>query len=228
MVTEETPESEEDGEVSEMLDKFEEIKEQRERSLSPADVVDRLPDYASWDGNKLKVNIENRAWNTEDKKHTGLTSKKKKILRALKDGMTPTEVDRQGIASQSYTSRTKRGFGFLLSDPMLFDAFVAKALKSSKDYRVEGPDEKFNVQKNSLPDALEAAERFVESTGESPIIRHPDGHTEVYETQEQKMSSFESNDSMGALDDEDWKKILGALHRDDQDELASYIIDQIL
>ena len=228
MVSKETPESEEDGEVSEMLDKFEEIKEQRERSLSPVDVVDRLPDYASWDGNKLKVNIENRSWNTEDKQFMGLTSKKKKILRALNDGMTPTEVDRQGIASQSYVSRTKKGFGFLLSDPMLFDAFVARSLKCSKDYRVEGPDEKFNVQKDSLPQALEAAERFVESTGESPIIRHPDGHTEVYETQEQKISSFESNDSMGALDDEDWKKILGALHRDDQDELASFIIDEIL
>lgn len=228
MVKQETPESEENGEVSEMLDKFEEIKEERERSLSPVDVVDRLPDYASWDGNKLKVNIENRSWNTEGKQFTGLTSKKKKILRALNDGMSATEIDRQGIASQSYTSRTKKGFGFLLDDPMLFDAFVTKALKSSKDYRVEGPDEKFNVQKNSLPDALEAAERFVESTGESPVIRHPEGHTEVYETQSQKMKSFESVDSMGALDDEDWKKILGALHRDDQDELASYIIDEIL
>jgi len=228
MVKQDTPESEEDGDVSEMLDKFEEIKEQKERSLSPVDVVDRLPSFATWDGNKLKINIENRPWNTEGAVTMGLTTKKKRILRALHDGMSSGEIASEGIASDSYIAKTRKGFNFLLEDPMLFDAFVARALKSSKDYRVEGPDGTFNVQKNSLPLALEAAERFVESTGDSPVIRHPDGHTEVYETQEQKANSFETDDSMGALDDEDWKKILGALHRDDQDELASFIIDEIV
>ena len=228
MVTQETPESEKNGEVSEMLDKFEKIKEERERSLSPVDVVDRLPNFATWNGNKLKINIENRPWNTEGAITMGLTTKKKKILRAINDGMSPGEIVSEGIASDSYITKTRKGFNFLLEDPMLYDAFVSKALKSSKDYRVEGGDGEFNIQKDSLPQALEAAERFAESTGESPIIRHPEGHTEVYETPSQKIQSFEEDDSMGALDDEDWKKILGALHRDDQDELASYIIDEIL
>ena len=228
MVKQDTPESDENGEVSEMLDKFEEIKEQRERSLSPVDVVDHLPSFTTWDGNRLKINIENRPWNTEGAITMGLTTKKKKILRALADGMSPCEIVSDGIASDSYIAKTRKGFNFLLEDPMLYDAFVERSLKSSKDYRVEGPDGEFNMQKDSLPQALEAAERFVESTGKSPVIRHPDGHAEVYETQEQKAQSFESGDSMGAFDDEDWKKVVGALHRDNQDELASFIIDEVM
>ena len=215
-------------EVDELLDKFEEIKEERERSLSPVDVVDRLPDYATWDGNELRVNIENRTWNSSGAKYAGLTTKRKKILRALNDGKSPGDIVQDGIAAQSYISRTRKTFNFVLNDPMVFDAFVARALKTSREYKVEGPDDKFSVEKDSLPSALEAAERFVESTGESPVIRHPDGHTEVYETQEQKAASFESDQSISPLDEEDWKHIIAALHRDDQDELASFVLDEVM
>jgi hypothetical protein len=223
-----TAEDKTDEEIDELIEKFEEIKEEKERSLSPVDVVDRIPEHASWNGNKLKVNIENRTWNTSGQKRMSLTSKSKKILRALNDGKSASQIDREGVASQSYAGKVKRAFGFLLSDPMLFDAFVARALKSSREYKVEGPDDKFTVEKESLPSALEAAERFVESTGESPVIRHPDGHTEVYETQEQKAASFDSDQSISPLDEEDWKHIIAALHRDDQDELASFVLDEVM
>lgn len=215
-------------ETDELLEKFEEIRDSRTRSLSPFDVVDRLPEYAEWNGNKLKVNIENRPWNTDKQKTTSLTPKAKKILRAVDDGSSPSEIQEEGIASQSYAVRVRRSFRFILDDPMLFDAFVARSLKASREYCVEGPDDKFTVEKESLPSALEAAERFVESTGEAPIIRHPDGHTEVYESQDQKDNSFEAEEFVSPLDEEDWKMIIAALHRDDQDKLASFVLDEVM
>jgi len=222
-----------DGEepsIEEMMENYEKYREMCDRSLSPHDVKDYLPAGVWYDGNKLWVNTSDNP-NTDAEK-TSLTSKRRKIIRYLNDGYTQMEVEEKNIASQSYAYNTKKLFGFLLDNPLLYDAFVEKSLRASKDYKVKMGDSV--ISRDSRPQAIAAAERMATSADDVVVIEYPDGKVEEY-LPDPKSPGKEDDDDEAPKSQEqerpftedDYREIVAALHRDENDELAERVIKQV-
>lgn len=219
--------------IEQMFENYEEYLEQKKRTLRPYDVVDRLPNLATWDGNKLWYNTQSIPTHSNDV--MGLTKKAKKILNLRSQDLTMQEITDRGVASVGYANKVCDIFAFILKDPYLFEAFVEKSLKTEKDYAIRDLDGESEFSANSLPAAKQVAERLIGSGSRRVQILEPDGSKIQYAgtgkvKNEPDLTVPESiNEDVGVafLDDEDWKVIIAALYRDDEDILAGYIMDKI-
>lgn len=219
--------------IDQMFENYEEYLEEAERTLSPYDVLDRLPDLASWDGNKLWCNTENFENFTNDR--MGLTKRAKQILKLKYEGISFQEIENRGVASFGYATKVCKVFDFLLIDPYMFEAFVEKSLKTQKDYVIRNLDDDNDFSANSLPAAKQVAERLIGSGSKRVDILEPDGSRiqyagsgEVKNSPDRNVpESIDEDVGVAFLDDEDWKVIIAALYRDNEDILAGYIMDKI-
>lgn len=247
---------EEESSVDEMMEKFDEIMEQREQSLKPHEVTDQLPAGARIeDGNLVKNDSR------PERDTIGFTPKRRKVIKCINEGMSPKEISKQDIASHAHISRTKREFGFLLENPMLYDAFVERPTKTSKDYKltVTADDEEMTLTKPNEQKATAAAERLLSNGWSKVRLEYPDGDvttygkrslepasepdstksvdedgneskdgkSEVEEVSEQDDDPFtyENTEDETIINEDGYKAIVGALYRDENDELAGKVID---
>lgn len=209
--------------VDELMETYNEIIKESKRSLTPSDVIDHLPENAKMMEGTLVIEDDVRA----NCKTAHLTQNRKEVLKSVDDGMNAGEIERAGIASQSQTSRTRQLFGFILEHPALKEAFLSKS-RLSAQWELVDPESETTISYDSKREAIRDFKRFSQAFGSAP---------EVYKNGERLNVDSESDDSnleefsgefSHPLDKEDWKKIIAALNRDEQDELASFIIDNVL
>lgn len=219
--------------IVQMFENYEEYLEKTERTLSPSDVLDRLPTLASWDGNKLWYNTQSVETHSNDR--MGLTKRAKQILKLKSEGFSFQEIENRGVASSGYATKVCKIFDFLLIDPYMFEAFVEKSLKTQKDYVIRELDDDNDFSANSLPAAKQVAERLIGSGSKRVDILEPDGSRIQYAGSGRKSKepdrnvpeSIDEDVGVAFLDDEDWKVIIASLYRDNEDILAGYIMDKI-
>lgn len=222
------PETEET--VDDLLEKYEEVKNGTRCSLSPHEVKEHLPEKACIKEGKLRVEAS-----TRDDDYANLTPMRKEILRALNRGLSTEEIVNRDIASSSYVSRTRREFDFLLENPALYSAFVEKG-RVKDNWRIVDPKTDTELTYDSRRKAVQGLHKFIQSFGTTPEVYHNDecvssiehnGKSVSLETDDNEIESF-AEGIENPLDDEDWQNIVAALHRDNQDELASFVIGHFL
>ena len=233
-------ESEEET-VNQMLQTYKDIKEDIEGSLNPFDVVDHLPHYAEWTGEKLVVDADKVDYNFGNTTSTvSLTQKKKKVLKKIvEEDYGDKEISEDGVASISYVQVTKAAFGFLIENPLLYEAFVQGRTRRKKDFvgRAEIAGDKSEFTRDTKSDAVETAEHLRQQGADSVCVlnRDGDGKEDVVEFKigesQQEESQEESSDSDDIderpLNGDEYKAIVGALYRDEQEQLASRVIDLV-
>lgn len=214
--------------VDDLLEKYNEVKDGTDVSLDPHDVRDFLPESVEWDGNKL-LQYEPH---DDSVNKTSLTPLKKEVLRALDNGLTPHEIDEQDIASSSYGFRTREDFGFIIESPAMKQAFLSHGRVMS-EWKLVHPDDDVEISYSSRAEAIKDYSKISEAFGIDPVVLK-DGE-EISINEDDNEESQESQDDAESfekfadpLDTEDWKMVVAALHRDEQDDLASYILDTFL
>lgn len=118
-----------DPTVQEMLDNYSEYKENSQLSTSKFsdEVQERLPDHAEIKEGNLTVPSPKRERNSDGQPiNYSFTDLRRKIIKALAENPEKSQVQISKDLDTSDTSITyaRKAFGFLLDDPVLFDAFV--------------------------------------------------------------------------------------------------------
>lgn len=219
-------EQESDESVDELMEKYNQILEETKRSITPSDVIEYLPENAKMVDDQLVVEDSVRHYADTAK----LTQSRKEILQELRDGSTPAEIKEKGVASQSHVSRTKSLFGFILEHPALKEAFLSKSRVRPK-WELVDPESDTRLSYESKENLIEDIKHLRSVFDTFPdVYRNGQLVSDEFEEEENnEESSKEFSQGFGhPLDTEDWKKIIAALNRDDQDELANFIIDKLL
>ena len=215
--------SESEESVDELMEKYNQIMEESKRSLTPSDVVDYLPENAKIEDGTLVIedNIRPAC------KTARLTQNRKDVLKALSDDMDAGEIQRADIASQSQVTRTRQLFGFILEHPALREAFLSKS-RIQPQWELVDPESETTISYNSKRKAIRDFKRFSQAFGTAPDVFKNGEQVSLDEEPNTESNVEFSGEFSHPLDKEDWKKIIAALNRDEQDELASFIIDNVL
>jgi DNA-binding Lrp family transcriptional regulator len=118
-----------DPTVQEMLDNYGEYKENSQLSTNKFsdEVQERLPDHAEIKKGNLTVPSPKRERNSDGQPiNYSFTDLRRKIIKALAENpdKSQLQISKDLDISDTSISYAKKGFGFLLDDPVLFDAFV--------------------------------------------------------------------------------------------------------
>ena len=217
--------------ADELFNQYEEIQQGKFKSLHPLWCAELLPDSAKWEDGRLYADVENLGgvqgnW-------AGFTELRCEIIERLAKGSTQKEIADNGVASGGYASRTKKLFGFLLEDTLLYNAYVVSngTIPEKGQYVLTNEDKEFGVIYNNRNISEEDVERFRQVI-DSELVQVIDYNgvqvrSFAEETEDEDVQSEEDQDEQ-FLSREEWKEVVGSLYRDDKDELASKVIDSEL
>ena len=200
--------------AQEMIDKFEEIKNGKFSSIPPARAAKMISESSDlfYENGKL--------WTTSyiqspDAEKVGFTEKARTILKRISAGDTPLELENEGVASQSYTSLTRRRFAPLLDDPILYSGFVEDPkFTPDKGYVLCDVDENIGIQFDApqIPESI--VKRFQECIGAASKVVRVNPESDEYDVvhrNDPNPGKIEQYTDLGEVADE-----LGVSPRDDE------------
>ena len=220
------------ADVEEMLDQYREYKEQTESSATKSEAVDRLPERAFMERGKLWVPDEEDG---RDTTKAGLTEQRKEILRVQAEhpSKSQTELSRMVSVSQSYFSKAIRLFGFLIEDPLLYEAFVLDGRVSGDSWTVRNGDVESSVASKAQGKEIlkqkwsEQGEFWELISPEGDVITVGDLLNQEAPLRGPAESDSDSESSVPVTwSDEEVARIVGSLYAQDEAELATEFVSR--
>jgi len=157
--------------IDQLLESYNDIQEEMVETKTPFDIDDlddRLPTGASFDGEKLWVTDNT----SNDAQNSSLTDRRKNVLREYAKTRDVTQTAATIESSESHIYATKDLFGFLLEDPVLFEAFLLD--RQQRDvWEVKYEDGSSTTHCKAA--ACKFARKKFAETGEIPLVVGPDG-----------------------------------------------------